>query len=190
MVSFAIILWMVGSNVSGARFPNSVPKSVTVKGETALAWLKVLGLEPKAPHQLSLALHNNEVHARNIRTGNEASTTSISNQISWDPLTQTLTLSGDWLNQRTGSFRDLPHYTFGSGFIASDFTNALGWGEILKGHGFPRAEEPRPKDGAVLDKTFSGSSKPRLTVIIYRMESYEEANKGKPGYMVSIGIDE
>ena len=190
MVFFAIILWMAGSNVSGARFPNSVPKSVTVKGETALAWLKVLGLEPSAPHQLSLALHNNEVHARNIRTGNEASTTSVSNQVSWDPLTQTLSLSGDWLDQRTGSFRDLPHYTFGSGFIAPDFNNALGWGEILKGHGFPHSENQRQKNGAVLDKTSSGSTIPRLTVIIYRMESYEEATKDKWGYMVSIGIDE
>lgn len=172
----------------GAKFPASLPKTFSVTGETALSWAKLLGLPLDRGATLTYPLRPAEVNAHNLRNP-EQSSDALSNQIIWDPSGPSLKLTGDWLDQMTGSIRKPPRFTFGAPFIPDDMSGGGPWVDLLRSFGFPREKTP-PEALALLERRVSGDSLPKLTVTIYRAQGWLRNPKGEWGYLVDIGVDE
>lgn len=175
-----------------AKFPASVEKTFTVRGDVARQWAVILGLEPKGFQRVLLALHPMEVHARSLRSGGTAGG-PVENEIVYNPAKGTLTLSGDWLDATTGSQKDMPRYNFSSGFVREDLSGSLGWYPLMKNLGLPKPAKGDKKSGDVVVKESSGSyfarTPPVLEVRVYRLQSWAEKPEGEWGYQMMIGVE-
>ncbi|HEX5036866.1 MAG TPA: hypothetical protein VFX30_06880 [bacterium] len=183
---------LVSVSAAAAKFPASVEKTFTVRGDVARQWAAVLGLEPKGFQRVSLALHPMEAHARSLRSGGTAGGPA-ENEIVYDPAKGVLTLSGDWLDATTGSQKAVPRYNFSSGFVRNDLSGALGWYPLMKNLGLPKPAKGGKKNGDIVIKESSGSffarTPPILEVRVYRLQSWAEKPEGEWGYQMMIGVE-
>ncbi len=189
LVVLTFLILYSTTSAYGARFPNSVAKTFSVSAELAVTWAKVLRLPLDRGVTLSLPLRPNEVTARSLR-GNSGYLDSVSNQIIWDPRVPSLKITGDWLDQTTGSNRKGPRFIFGSPFIPREINGGGPWGDFIRSWGFPRSHEPSVGIYEPLEERSSATSKPKLTVTIYRAQSWLKNPQGEWGYQVDIGVDE
>jgi len=186
-VIFILTLCIPGHS---ARFPNSVPKTFTVQGEAALEWLKLLGLNPDQPQTIAWPLNPAELHAFSLRTPAPTEIAPRSNPLTYDPKRQSLSFSGDWLDETTGSGKGLPRFAFGSGFISENLEGPPAWVALLKALGFPKKNLSQQNGEILLQKSSEGGRFPRLQVRVYNYQSWEKNPEGSWGYEVLIGIDE
>jgi hypothetical protein len=177
---------------NAAKFPASVVKSFSVKGDVARRWAVLLGLEPKGFQRVALALHPMEAHAHHLRLGDNTET-PVENEIVYDPAKGVLTLSGDWLDATTGSQKGVPRYNFSSGFVREDLSGSLGWYPLMKKLGLPKPAKGDRKNGDMVIKESSGSffarTPPILEVRVYRLQSWAAKPEGEWGYQMMIGVE-
>jgi len=188
----SLLLILISLPAMAARFPNSFPKTYTVEGATAVEWVKLLGLDPSREYQLKLQLHPMEAHAQALAEGKDTNEGPAFNQIRYDPKLQKLTLSGTWLDQMTGSNQEKqPRFTFSSGVMGEDLSNAGAWTELLRGQNLAKKEDSAKKQGETLVmKSSTPKQFPSLQLKVYQMQTWDKDPKGTWGYLVEIGVDE
>ncbi len=175
---------------NAALFPKAVLKKVAFQDKEAIEIAGLLGINPARPSALKLRLHPSNEWAVYLRDSPHPDPSSSNverpryNMIKYNPTPPQLTIEGDWLDTRTGSFPSKPRFSFSSPFLAEKDPKLPSWTEILKKNSVSLASMQTPNK-VLFEKKVGENFK----LTIFEAQNFERNPQGEKGFSILISAE-